>query len=183
MATETIGSTTVVSDPGATANSYISLASAKSYWDSDPNKDYSGIADETLAKALITATLLLDAHYGGRYKGLLYDDSYALFWPRTDVTDPRGVAITDYTVFPVQLGLAVAEQAYYGAQSDREAEAELTGVSMERVEGAITVQYASASDQRIAASKPLFVDRVEALIAPFLIGGGGGRYVGFMTRG
>lgn len=182
MATETFGSTTIISDPGATANSYISVADAKAYYDFDPNKDYSAIDDETLAKALITATMLADAYYGDKYKGYLYDSAYALFWPRTSVTDQRGVVISDYTTFPTQLGWAIAEQAYYGATEDREAEPVIDAVTMERVEGAVTVQYSDVSDKRIAASKPLFVSRAQQLMSPFVIGGGSGM-VQVMSRG
>lgn len=182
MATETFGSTTIISDVGTTANSYISVADAKAYYDTDPNKDYSAITDETLAKALITATLLTDAYYGAKYKGDLYDSTYALFWPRTSVYDPRGVAITDYTVFPTQLGYAVAEQAYFGATTNREAELTISGVLSQTLEGVGSQTYQSASDQRIAGSKPLFVARAQQLIAPFVVGGGSA-YVGTLQRG
>lgn len=182
MATEVIGSTTLESSPGPTANSYSSLVDAKAYWDNDPNKDYSGLVDETLAKALITATMLIDLQYGERYKGELYDQSYALYWPRTGATDGRGVAITDYTEFPAGLAQAAAEQAYYGAQEDREAEAVLSATVMERVEGAVTVQYGDVSEQRQAATKRLLVSRVELLLKPF-VSGGTGSYGSVMSRG
>lgn len=182
MATEVIGSTTLESSPGADANSYISLVDAKAYYNLDPNKDYSGISDETLAKALITATLLIDLQYGSDYVGKLYDDSYALYWPRTNAVDQRGVVITDYTVFPTQLGLAVAEQAYYGATSDREAEVTISNVLSQELDGVGSQTYMNASDQRIASRKPVIVSRAQQLISPFVIGGGSAM-VGVMLRG
>jgi hypothetical protein len=182
MASETFGSTTIISDVGPTANSYISVADAKAYYDLDPNKDYSAITDENLAKALITSTLLADINFGDQYVGLLEDSDNALFWPRTGAVDERGVSITDYTVFPAQLGLAVAEQGYSVAQENRETEISISNVISQKLDGVGSQTFMSASDQKIAASKPLFVERFSALIKPFIIGGGSG-YTTVLQRG
>ena len=182
MASETFGSTTIISDVGPTANSYISVADAKAYYDLDPNKDYSAIADETLAQALITARFLLDAYYGDKYRGTLYDQTYATFWPRVGVYDERGILIEDYTEFPTQLGYAQAEQAYYGATEDREAETTISNVLRKQLEGVGSITYMSASDQRLAASKGLFVDRAAQLIKPFVTGSTS-PYIDLMSRG
>lgn len=182
MASETFGSTTIISDVGPTANSYISVADAKAYYDLDPNKDYSAIADETLAKALITSTLLADAYYGSKYKGLLEDSDNALFWPRTSVYDERGILITDFTAFPAQLGLAIAEQAYSLSTEDREVETSISNVISQKLDGVGSQTFMDASSQKIAAAKPLFVSRAQQLIAPFVTGGSSS-FISTLSRG
>lgn len=160
--------------PSPTANSYCSNAYAVEVWSNDPYKqDYATvIADQDIA--LKSATALLDDVYGENYHGKIYDTSYALYWPRTGVTDPRtGLVNTDYTVFPIQLARATALQAYHLSKTNRQSELadSVTGVKRERVEGAVEVEYATPADQKQAEYRPVIHEEVDRIMAQFVTGG------------
>lgn len=184
MAIETAGSITVISDVGPTANSYSSIADIKAQWDKNPNIDYSSLDDEAIGQLAILATESLDLEYGSDYAGTLYDADYALFWPRVGVYDRRGVAITDYTVFPSDLANAVAAQAWWLNQVDFIAlgATSVSGIKMQELEGLGKKEYFDIGSQRSALYKSPVSKDANKWLEGLVVGGTGG-YTSVMQRG
>lgn len=183
MAVEVVGTITVNSDVGTSANSYASIAAYKELLGIDPYKDISLQADEQIAKALLYATSYIDGKIQGDLRGDLFDESYALLFPRTGLKDYRGVEITDYTVFPDQLVKATIYQAWWVTQKDvSAADPALSAVKKKEMEGLGSVEYFSASDQKTANKVQKFAKEVPDLLASFLYSGLSGNIV-VMQRG
>lgn len=106
---------------GANANSYCSLADAAAYNDNHPyGSDWAG-SDDTLSRALILATALLDQHVewktgrgwipsAGLVGGGVVSMTQRLLWPRYGVLGRNGFVI-DSTVIPTEVRDATAEFA------------------------------------------------------------------------
>ncbi len=176
----------VISTPGTTANSYASNAQFVTFMENDPWKkdDYpTGVADQD--RALISATQLLDDVYGDKYKGTIYDTTYALYWPRTGVTDPRtGLDITTYTTFPYDLMRATALQAYHLFQNDRQQET-ADAVSLnkrEKLDGVGEVERFDTSEQRSVLDRPAIHPEVSRIMAKW-VDSASGKYSSVMDRG
>jgi hypothetical protein len=168
--------------PSATANSYASLVDTKAIWDNDPYKnDYTAFPDDDISRALISATSQLDGEYGHRYKGLLFDDTFALFYPRTNIVDSRGVSITDFTIFPPEVALAASTQAWYILQSDREAEVSVSGTKKQKMDGLGELVFFSPSEQQ-SVKVALIHSETRAIINPYVTGGTS-QYVTLVGRG
>ena len=184
MAIETVGSITVISDVGENANSYSSVANVKEQWDKNPNIDYSALDDEAIGQLAILATESLDLEYGTDYAGTLYNNEYALFWPRVGVKDRRGVAITDYTVFPRDLANAVAAQAWWLNQVDFVAlgVSSLSGIKSQELEGLGKKEFFDIGSQRSALYKSPVSKDANKWLEGLVIGGTGG-YTSVMMRG
>lgn len=183
MAIEVVGSITVNSDVGANANSYASIAAYKALLGNDPYKDISLQTDEAIAKALLYATSYLNGKIQGDLRGDLFDESYALLFPRTGVSDYRGVAITDYTVFPKQLEEATIYQAWWVTQKDvSAADPVVSGVKKEKFEGLGERENFEPSKARIANKVQKFAKEVPDLLKSFLYSGVSGNIV-VMQRG
>lgn len=168
--------------PSPTANSYSSLADAKAYWDLNRHIDYSSYTDRELEQALIFATATLDVEFGSKYAGELYDESYALFWPRTGVYDSRGIAITDYTTFPTQLAQATACFAFTTLLEDRTAEVSVDAVVEKSMDGLGSVKYDSYGAKRAAATKTVVPNQCAKILGS-LITSSTSSYVEFLSRG
>ena len=185
MATEIFGSITVISDVGPTANSYSSVANIKEQWDKNPNIDYSLLDDETIAQLAILSTESLDLEYGANYSGALYNEDYALFWPRTGVHDRRGIIIDDYTVFPSDLANAVAAQAWWmnevnliGLQVD----SGVSEVKSNDLEGLGGKEFFGVSDQLLASRKSPVSSGAKKWLDSMVLGGTSA-YIQTMYRG
>lgn len=184
MATETFGTTTIINDVGPTANSYVSVSYVKSQWSVDPNKDFSSLSDEDIAKIAIYATSVFDAEFWALYDGTLYNSSYALFWPRTGTYDSRGVPINDMTLFPNDLKKAVSEQSWYLNGNDVFAPLNISGVKQKVLEGTGSKTFYDLGDLRSALSKSVVSDLASKLISPLLIGNSyGNNFTNYIVRG
>lgn len=173
---------TVDSTPSSTSNSYASVPDTKLIWDDDPYKnDYSAFTDDQIGRALISATSQLDGEYGQRYKGQLFDSEFSLFYPRTGISDARGVSITVFTVFPADIALAASTQAWYILQSDRGAEVSVSGVSKQKMDGLGELQFFNPN-QQLAAKLTLIHSETKAIINPYVTGGTS-QYVSLVGRG
>lgn len=93
----------------ASANTYLDLAALKAYF-SERAIDMTAYSDANLEAALHTATDLLEYNY--TYKGSIVDETtpQVLLWPRTGLTDRRGITLPDTTI-PPELLAAQAELA------------------------------------------------------------------------
>lgn len=180
MATETFGDIVVISDVGATANSYVSVADTLVYWSLDPYKKDNTYLEEDIAVSVIAATNQLNSEYWDKYNGYLYDTSYALHFPRTSVRDSRGVEITDYTTFPAELGRAVAMQAWYMLEEDRTSEVATSNVKKLEMDGLGSKEFFSTS-QQMSLKKKVIHEEVEKILGPY-ISTGSGKYSSFLGR-
>lgn len=175
----------VISTPGITANSYASNALFVSVCSSDPYKQDYTVVEAEQDRALITATQLFDDMYGDRYKGEIYDTDYALYWPRTGVTDPRtGLEITVYTAYPDDLARATALQAYHIDKNDRQIESadQSSAVKRQKLEGVGEVEYSSTTEQKQANYRSVIHHEVSRIMAKW-VDGGISPYSAVMTRG
>lgn len=175
MANETYGAVTIIDDVGPTANSYASVATVKAQWDKNPNIDYSTLTDEQIARLAILATESLDLEYGTDYTGVLYDEDYALFWPRVGVYSRRGVLLDDYTVFPTDLQNAVAAQAWWLGAVDLIG-LEVTGggvggVKRQKMDGLGEKEFFEIADQRLAARRSSVSSDAKKWLEGLVIGG------------
>jgi len=94
--------------PGASADSFVSIATADDYF---LGRMYSSLWEDadiyTRERALKTATRMLDAM---DWVGFKVDNDNSLRWPRSDVTDKEGYAL-DFSTIPLFLEQATAELA------------------------------------------------------------------------
>ena len=186
MAAEVIGSITVISNPSSDANSYASIAKYKEVLSLDVNKDISGETDESIAARLINATRQIDFENSGNFLGELYDDSYALQFPRKGLVDYRGIKVTDYTVFPDQLILATIYQSYYIDKVDYYSESSsVSGVKRQEMEGLGSQEFFDPSDQKKAVKKDKWAKEVGGFLNSFLLSpiATGSSYVTVLGRG
>jgi len=183
MPVEVIGSITVNSEPGASSNSYASVARYKEILGIDPYKDISLQDDEDIAKALLYATSYLDGEIQDKVLGELYNQDYALLFPRTGINDYRGVAITDYSVFPEQLIKATIYQAWWVTQKDiASADPSISGVKRQDFEGLGSQEFFEPGKQMGANKVQKLAKEVPALMDSFIIGSLSGR-LNVMMRG
>lgn len=184
MASETFGSVTIIDDAGANANSYVSVPYVKSQWSIDPNKDFSSLTDEDIARLAIYTTSVLDAELWAMYDGDLFNASYALFWPRTNAYDSRGIRITDMTVFPNDLKKAVAEQCWYLNTTDVFKQTQISGLKQQVLDGVGSKTFYDLGELRSALSKPVISELASKLVSPLLIGQSyGSKYSNHIVRG
>ncbi len=183
MAIENFTGFNVISDVGPSANSYTSVAYAKSLWILDPYKDVGSLEDEFIAKCVISATAQINREYGKWFSGSLYDDTYALFFPRKNIADSRGVEITDMTVFPSEVADAAATQAWYVCNSNRSEESSVSVVKSQKGEGIGSIEYFSPAQQAAYARSATISEETRLIISPYIIGGNSSKYVTLMGRG
>jgi len=186
MPTEVIGSITLISDPSYNANSYSSLARYKEVLNLDTNKDISTETDESIAARLINATRQIDFENSGNFLGELYDDSYSLQFPRTGLTDYRGVNVTDYTTFPEQLVLATIYQAYYVGKVNYYSEVNsYSDIKRKKLEGLGEIEYGDNTEKKAALKKGKWAKEVGGFLNSFLLShiATGSSYITVLGRG
>lgn len=104
----------VTATPGPSANSFISLEEAETFFSTRPHSaDWDGLDDTAKESVLVMATRLLD---GLRWVGVKSTDS-ALRWPRSYVRDLDDEPLSCTTI-PLFLARATAELAMYLADDD-----------------------------------------------------------------
>lgn len=151
----------------ATAESYISVADASTYFTARGNTTWdaldTGEATANREAALRKATDYITAVYRDRWEGVRYTEDQALDWPRSGVV--RDSWSVDIDEIPTEVKRACAELALKSASDDLQAD--LTqGVVKEKV-GVIEVEYNRNSPQ--AKRYPA----IDFLLRPFLKSGGG----------
>ena len=168
--------TLTVTAGSATADSYISLADLKAYWDA-VGYDYSGYADAVIETATRRATIWLDGRYRRKFPGERTNGrSQALEWPRYGVTDYDGNEVASDAI-PVEVENATAEAAWREV-SGTSLSPDVTGaavVKRERI-GAIEVEYAGIPSSD--ANRPTIVAVEDILSGLFPVGGN----TGFVAR-
>lgn len=100
----------IVTPGDSTANSYVSVAEATTYFGLSYNRTAwsdAGFGDKE--KALAESTRLLDLFV--TWKGFLASSTQRLRWPRTDVLDVDN-RVVDYTIIPQSIKDATCELAY-----------------------------------------------------------------------
>jgi len=148
----------------ATAETYISVADASTYFTARGNTTWDAIATDALREAYLRqAAEYMLSNYRDRWQGLRINKDQALDWPR------NGVVVSGYTLaydsVPTIIERACAELALNA--SSAELQPDLTqGVLSEKV-GPIEVEYDKSSPQATRYKA------IEAMIAPFLKSGGG----------
>ena len=175
----------VIAVPGTTANSYVSNTAAVALWSNDQRKQDYPTAEADQDRVLTGATTLLDDVYGESYNGEIHDTSFALYWPRENVTDPRTrQRITDFTTFPADIARATALQAYHLFKNDRQQESAdfLSGIRSQELEGVGRIERASVSEQRSALTRPTIHPEVARIMAKWTTGGFS-QYSSNMARG
>jgi len=92
----------------ANANSYVSVATADSYFSARNNTAWAAYSTPVKEAALLYACQWLDARYA--WPGTISSDTQALSWPREGVTDSDG-RIIDLDAIPTALKDAQCEAA------------------------------------------------------------------------
>jgi hypothetical protein len=144
------------------ATSYISLTNARAFA-AARGKTLSAV-DATAEMALIKAMDVIES-YRARFQGTKVDKDQALQWPRYGVV-VDGFPVDDDEI-PACLPLAQAALAIESQTTELFANSDGRQVVMERVEGAVTVQYSEANGG--SSPQPSF-GLAESLLAP-LFGG------------
>lgn len=116
---------------GASANSYVTLADAETYYESRLHSDdWDDAEDSVKNEALAMATAILDSE-------LLWvcsptSTTQALRWPRTRVLTPEGIAVDTDTI-PKFLEDATAEFSLWLIKDDRLSEPDTQGFTQIKV--------------------------------------------------
>ena len=158
---------TIVVEDGtglSTAESYISVADATTYFTARGNTTWAAISTDALREAYLRqATEYMISTYRRRWQGVRLDEDQALDWPRQGVVvDSWGV---DDDSVPTIIERACAEYALKASSADLQPD--LTqGVVREKV-GVIEVEYDRNSPQATRFKA------IEAMLVPFLKSGGG----------
>lgn len=153
----------------ASADSYVSLADAKSFWD-DVGFDYSSYSDTVIEQALRRATRWLDGRYRRQFPGERTNGrTQALEWPRSSVVDFDGNTVASDAI-PREVEQATAEAAKREvAGTSLSPDVTLAdAVKRERV-GPLEVEYAGIPS--VSAQRPTILAVEEILSALFPVGG------------
>jgi hypothetical protein len=140
-------------DPSA--NSYVTLSDANSYFDTRLHGAvWTSASDDNKNRALIWATRLIDATV--RFTGQKTNPSQALEWPRTGMFDRDETAISASTI-PDLLKVITCEVALTLLSSDRlqESEAAVAGLSSLRA-GPVTLNFKDAIPAPAAVSEGIY---------------------------
>jgi len=143
----------------STAESYISVADASTYFSNRGVTTWASIASDALREAALRkATDYMTATYRNRWEGFRYTEDQALDWPREGVV--RDSWAVGYDEVPIEVQRACAEFALKAASA--ELQEDLTrGVVREKID-VIEIEYDKNSPERTRYS---FID---AMLAPFL---------------
>lgn len=153
----------------ATAESFISVTDADTYFADRGNTVWSALQVSAKEAALRKATDYMSARYGLRWAGVRASTTQALDWPRL-WAERRGVIngafplYFDSTSVPVAVQRACAELAVRASAADLSPD--LTAQVKSETVGPISVVYADGARQDTAYKA------IDAMLAPFLKGGG-----------
>lgn len=161
----------VVTTPGATQNSYATVAEFKTYCD-DRGMDYSAYSDAAIGESLILTALWLDGYMDGRMPGVREAAVNALAWPRSQATDSDGYDLTD---IPTRVQYAHIEAAFYNLGNAGNLFKTYTPYQQKVLVqvDAIKWQPISGGNQTGARASRIILPQVEDLLAPILTSGKG----------
>lgn len=154
----------------ATAESYISVTDADTYFLDRGNAVWAALLTADKESALRKATDYMVGRYGLQWAGVRATTTQALDWPRYYV--PRrdsasmryGTIYYDFDTVPVAVQRACAELAVRASAADLSPD--LTAQVKSETVGPISVTYADGARQDTAYKA------IDAMLAPFLKGGG-----------
>lgn len=142
-------------------DTYATLAEARAIAES---RGWSLPADDTQAEISLRNGVDYIDMQEPRFSGSRVSDSQALAWPRSGASYCDGRAIAD-GAYPAELLRAqVAAAAEYGAGTDVRASTDGRITTMERVEGAVTVQYSDRSGDGSAVTIRRAMDALKPLL-------------------
>ena len=151
----------------ATAESYISVADASTYFTARGNTTWDALDtdEETAAReaALRKATDYMIATYRDRWEGARYSEDQALCWPRAGVV--RDSWSVDIDEVPVEIKRACAELALKSASTILNPDLKQGKVSV--TVGPIKTEYDKNSPQYTRYKA------IDAILRPFFLSGGG----------
>jgi hypothetical protein len=105
---------------GANANSYVTLAVAKTYYEAHSHPElWEDADDDQRNRALVSATRLIDEHLD--FDGYAVDETQRLQWPRYGLLTANGFTLPSDAI-PERLQMATAEYARFLLQADRSGE-------------------------------------------------------------
>jgi hypothetical protein len=146
----------------STAEAYISVEDATTYFAARGNATWSGLASDTVREQLLRkAADYMEGAYRLRWKGVRNTETQALSWPRTDVVVDDFDLATDEV--PTLVARANAELAVRAAAGDLLGDASAQVV--QETVGPISVTYAPGARQGTAYKA------VDAMLQPLLARG------------
>lgn len=149
----------------STAETYISVADASTYFTARAITSWAAIATDALREGYLRlATEYMLQVYRNRWQGVRYTETQALDWPRTGVVRDSWVVAIDE--IPVEVKRACAELALRASAGTLNPDLS-QGVISEKV-GPIAVTYDHYSPQ-----SPRY-KAIEAMLAPYLLTTGNG---------
>jgi hypothetical protein len=151
----------------STAESYISVADASTYFTARGNTTWDALdtGEATAAReaALRKATDYMTAVYRDRWEGVRYTEDQALDWPRSGVV--RDSWSVDIDEIPTEVKRACAELALKSASAALNPDLKQGKVSV--TVGPIKTEYDKNSPQYTRYKA------IDAMLRPFLLSGGG----------
>jgi hypothetical protein len=148
-----------------TANSYVSVATANTYFNLrlDPDAIWSAATTDLKGQAVITATRMIDRQ---RWQGTVTTATDPLQWPRTGVHDKYGNALSS-TTLPSDLVLGCYELAYGLLQDSTLQNQAVAGSNTKLLKaGSVEIQYFRSTIGQVGK----FPQIINELLAQFLAG-------------
>lgn len=136
------------------------------HYHSERGRDVTGYDDGQIAGALLIATEWIDGTFRDHFQGLkVAPATQEREWPRTDVVDYYGYAVSSLTV-PVQLERATYEAAYREVQSANalNTDARPKPYTQVRIEGAIAVSYGNQDAEALRLQIPIIEQILSSLM-------------------
>jgi len=126
---------------GASANTYITLTAAETYFESRLDiTAWDAATDDNKNRALATATRLLDSMYV--WANFAVDSTQRLHWPRVFMLDAKRRDTILSTVIPEELGFATAELANTLLVSDRTLDSDIETQGLTKlVAGSVELEF------------------------------------------
>ena len=136
---------------GASANTYITLAAAETYFESRLDiTAWDAATDDDKNRALATATRLLDSMYV--WASVAATEAQRLHWPRTFMLDAKRRDTIGSTVIPEELGFATAELANTLLVSDRTLDSDVETQGLTKlVAGSVELEFKDSVFAKIIA--------------------------------
>jgi hypothetical protein len=127
----------------ATANSYVTLEEADTYFETHPYyaDNWAGLGTPDKENLLTAASLQLDGLIN--WRGFISSDTQGLGWPRTGVIDNEGRVIAD-NIVPRPVKIATFEMAMFASRGDPFAASASAGVERLKID-VIELQFASST--------------------------------------
>lgn len=156
-------SITIISIPGPTSNSYVSLAEADAYMETHIKAaEWAAFGNEVRKAAIVASTREMDMY---QFRGRRTDQAQSLNWPRTGLTDFDGFPIVGV---PTKLKAAITELAIWNLNEDDRLADNFTLEQMSSVEiGPLKYKLKDQS----GTSLPSIVKRLIGSIGPNIADG------------